>query len=194
MTVSLQFPVFLGAVVVIGPVTPGPTSPSLAADILKYSNAQGAVLPPALIDGLCDDDEGLRCLRNLDHLYFAGAPLSRRSAEKLISHVPVRPAMGSTEAGAYFVRIIDRDLDWEYYSFRPGMGLKLQHVADGMYGAVFVRKEEVERWQQVFRVYPELDEFRTKDLFVRHPEKEDLWVSSPPLLIEESGDRGERED
>jgi hypothetical protein len=179
ITVSLQFPVFLRAVVVIGPVTPGPTSPSLAADILKYSAAQGALLPPALIDGLCDDAEGLRCLRNLDYLYFAGAPLSQRSAEKLISYVPVRPAMGSTEAGAYSIRIIDRHLDWQFYSFRPGMGLELRYVADDMYEAVFVRKPEVERWQQVFQVYPELEEFRTKDLFVKHPEKEDLWVSLP---------------
>lgn len=146
MTVSLQFPVFLRATVVIGPVTPGPTSPQLARDVLKYSKAQGALLPPALIDGLCEEREGLQSLRNLDYLYFAGAPLTQRSAEKLIQHVPVKPAMGSTEAGAYFLRIMDRD-DWKYYSFRPGMVVELQHATDNIYEAVFVRKPEVETWQ-----------------------------------------------
>jgi acyl-coenzyme A synthetase/AMP-(fatty) acid ligase len=176
MTVSLQFPVFLRSVVVIGPVTPGPTEPHVAKDVLRYSKAQGALLPPALIDGLCDDAEGLQCLRNLDYLYFAGAPLTQRSAEKLVGDVAVKPAMGSTEAGAYFIRTIDQD-DWQYYSFRIGMGIELQHVADNMYEAVFVRNPKVERWQQVFQVYPELNEFHTKDLFARHPTKADLWVS-----------------
>jgi acyl-coenzyme A synthetase/AMP-(fatty) acid ligase len=176
MTVSLQFPVFLRSVVVIWPVTLGPTESHVAKDVLRYSKTQGALLPPALIDGLCDDAEGLQCLRNLDYLYFAGAPLTQRSAEKLVGHVAVKPAMGSTEAGAYFIRTIDHD-DWQYYSFRIGMGIKLQHVADNMYEAVFVRNPQVERWQQVFEVYPELNEFHTKDLFARHPTKADLWVS-----------------
>lgn len=176
MTVSLQFPVFLRSVVVIGPVTPGPTHPRIAKEVLKYSKAQGALLPPALIDGLCEDAEGLRCLRNLDYVYFAGAPLTQRSAEKLIDYVAVKPAMGSTEAGAYFIRTIDQD-DWQYYNFLPAMGMELQHAADNMYEAVFVRSPEVEKWQQVFQVYPELDEFRTKDLFAKHPTKDDLWVS-----------------
>lgn len=176
MTVSLQLTVFLRSVVVIGPVTPGPTEPYVAKDVLRYSKAQGALLPPALIDGLCDDADGLQCLRNLDYLYFAGAPLTQRSAEKLVGDVAVKPAMGSTEAGAYFIRTIDQD-DWQYYSFRIGMGIELQHVADNMYEAVFVRNPRVERWQQVFQVYPELNEFHTKDLFARHPTKADLWVS-----------------
>lgn len=178
MTVSLQFPIFLGAVTVIGPVTAGPTGPSLAKEVLKYSNAQGALLPPALVDGLCEDVEGLECLRGLDYVYLAGAPLTRRTAEKLLGHVSVKPAMGSTEARAYFIRIQDQD-DWEYYSFRPGMGLELQRVASDLYEAVFVRKAELERWQQVFRIYPDLDEFRTKGLLAKHPTKPDSWVSNP---------------
>jgi hypothetical protein len=34
MTVSLLFPVFLGSIVVIGPVTLGPTEPYIAKDVL----------------------------------------------------------------------------------------------------------------------------------------------------------------
>lgn len=176
MTVSLQFPIFLRSVVVLGPATPGPTGPHIAKAVLRYSKAQGALLPPALIDGLCEDSEGTQCLRDLDYLYFAGAPLTQSTAEKLVGYVAVKPAMGSTEAGAYFVRTIDQH-DWQYYSFRVGMGIELQHVVNNMYEAVFIRNPKVERWQQVFQVYPELSEFHTKDLFERHPTKDDLWVS-----------------
>jgi hypothetical protein len=71
--------------------------------------------------------------------------------------------------------------DWQYYSFRPGMGIELQYAADNMYEAVFVKNPQVERWQQVFQVYSELNEFRTKDLFARHFKKADRWAS-PTLL------------
>jgi len=174
MTVALQFPVFLGTVVVIGPPNAGPTTPSVAEEVIRRGKAQGVMLPPALIDGLCESPSGLECLRALEYVYYAGAPLSRRTAEKLLGYVPVKPAMGSTEAGAYFLRITGED-DWKYYSFRPGMGLELQHRADGLYEAVFVRRPDVERWQQVFQVYPELQSFPTHDLFTQHPSKSGFW-------------------
>lgn len=82
--------------------------------------------------------------------------------------------MGSTEAGAYFLRIVSED-DWEYYSFRQGMGVELHYRADRLYEAVFVRNPDVERWQQVFQVYPELQTFPTHDLFTQHPSKLGFW-------------------
>lgn len=174
MTVALQFPVFLGSVAVIGPPSAGPTKPSVAEEVIRRGKVQGVMLPPALIDGLCQSDSGLECLRRLDCVYFAGAPLSRRTADKLLGHVPVKPAMGSTEAGAYFLRITGED-DWEYYSFRTGMGIELQHRADGLYEAVFVRSPDLQRWQQVFQVYPDLQTFPTNDLFTQHPSKPGSW-------------------
>lgn len=81
MTVSLQFPVFLGSVVVIGPPSTGPTEPTVAEEVIRRGKVQGVMLPPALIDGLCESVSGIECLRGLDYVYFAGAPLSRRTAE-----------------------------------------------------------------------------------------------------------------
>jgi acyl-coenzyme A synthetase/AMP-(fatty) acid ligase len=174
MTVALQFPVFLGTVFVVGPVTAGPLDPTSARDTLKWSQAQGALFPPALIDGMCEDPSGLECLRGLDHLYFAGAPLARRTAEKLVDYVSVKPAMGSSEAGAYFLQITGKD-DWEFYSFRPGMGMEMQQTTDDLYEAVFTRRPDLEQWQQVFKVYPDLDQFHTHDLFSKHPSIAGSW-------------------
>ncbi|KAF1956867.1 putative AMP-binding enzyme [Byssothecium circinans] len=175
MTVALQFPIFCGSVVVIGPAGSGPTTPAAAREVMIQGQVQGSMLPTALIDGMCQTEEGLECLRNLDYLYFAGAPLSQSTVAKLSAHVPIKPAMGSTEAGAYFLQITG-DEDWEYYSFRPGMGMQLQPTSSGgLYEAVFVRDASLEAWQQVFHVYPELQEFRTKDLFAKHASKTGFW-------------------
>ncbi|KAF2202541.1 putative AMP-binding enzyme [Delitschia confertaspora ATCC 74209] len=174
MTVALQFTVFLNTVVVVGPAGQGPTKPQDALAVLQYGNVQGIMFPPALIDGLCQSPVGLACLRELDYIYFAGAPLTRSTAEELLGHVTVKPAMGSTEAGAYFIKISDEN-DWEYYSFREAMGLEFRKRGGGLYEPVFVRKSEYERFQQIFKVYPELNEFPTKDLFAPHPSKPGFW-------------------
>lgn len=44
-----------------------------------------------------------------------------------------------------------------------------------MYEAVFVRKSGIEEEQPVFKAFPELHEFCTKDLFMRHPSNPQLW-------------------
>lgn len=174
MTVALQFTVYFSSILVVGPATPGPASPQTARDVMRHGKVNGALMPPALIDGLCEEQSGINCLRGLKYLYFAGAPMNRKTAEKLIGHVPVKPAMGSTEAGAYFIQILD-DEDWEYYSFRPAMGVELRRVSANLFEPVFVRQPDVEKFQQVFQVYPDLYEFPTKDLFSPHPSKPDRW-------------------
>ncbi len=171
---ALQFPVFLDTVVVIGPANAGPTGPALAQEIIRKGRVQSVMLPPSLIDGLCESSTGLQCLRELNYVYYAGAALSCRTAEKLLGHVPILPAMGSTEAGGYFL-LFTGDNDWNSYTFRPGMGMEFQPRTEGLYEAVFVRNPSVERWQQVFQIYPELQTFATGDLFQPIPSKPGSW-------------------
>lgn len=175
MMVALQVPIFCGSIVVIGPGGTGPTTPDIAREVMKYGRVQGSLLPPALIDAMCASTEGLDCLRGHEYVYFVGAPLSKNTADKLNSYTTLKPGMGSTEAGAYFLRATG-DEDWQYYSFRPGMGMQFQPTSSAdLYEAVFVKDPKLEAWQQIFKVYPETDEFRTKDLFSKHPSKPRFW-------------------
>lgn len=174
MTVFLQMTVFLNTVVVVGPAKSGPTTPASVRGILEFGDVDGVILPPSLIEPLCSDSEGLKQLRKLKYIYFAGAPLPPSAANKLVGHVPVKPAMGSTEAGAYFIKTCG-DEDWQYYSFRPAMGVEFEQRTAELYELVFVRKPEFARWQQIFQVYPNLHRFPTKDLWTKHPTKPGLW-------------------
>ncbi|MCJ1250586.1 hypothetical protein MMC30_007814 [Trapelia coarctata] len=171
MTVTLQWPIFLNSILVVGPPTSSATS---IAQVLEQGNANGALMPPSLISDLCRTPEGLQQLRKLDYLYFAGAPLPKSIADQLRGHVKLHPAMGTTEAGPYFTHITNTD-DWEYYSFHPAMGVEFEHVSGELYEFVFHRRPELERWQQIFQVYPALDRFPTKDLWTRHPSQPDRW-------------------
>ena len=172
MTVTLQMTVFLNTVVVIVP--PSTTTTVNTDQILEFGNIAGVILPPSLLTGLCRNPVSLDRLRKLKYVYFAGGPLPHATAELLLGHVKLQPAMGSTEAGAYFLEIRD-DNDWEYYSFCPEMGVEFVKRTNELYELVFVRKRELERWQQLFQIYPSLDRFPTKDLWTRHPSEPNLW-------------------
>lgn len=51
MTAMLQMTVCLGTVVVLGPVSQ-PTTPTIAAQTIRQSHAEGAILPPSLLEGM----------------------------------------------------------------------------------------------------------------------------------------------
>jgi acyl-coenzyme A synthetase/AMP-(fatty) acid ligase len=171
MTVALQWTVFLNVVMVIAPPT---NTTSEIIQTLKYSNVEGAIMVPVQIENVIREPSGLETLRKLNYIYFAGSTLPRSVAEKLVSHCKVQPGMGTTEAGAYFLQIRNED-DWEYYRFRDSMGIEMVQRTDELYELVFKRRPELARWQQLFQLYPELNEYPTKDLWTRHPTRFDLW-------------------
>jgi hypothetical protein len=67
------------------------------------------------------------------------------------------------------------------------MGVELEQRTGNLYDVVFNRKPELELWQQVFKVFPDLDRYPTRDLWEKHPSQEDLWryagrVDDPIIL------------
>jgi len=143
-------------------------------EVLELAKVTGVAMSPSGLEGISSQPGELDRLRKLKYIYFAGAPLSRSTAEQLLGHCKVQPSMGSTEAGSYFLQIRDDD-DWEYYRFRPAMGVEMELRTGNLFELVFHQKAELERWQQIFKVYPDLDRYPTRDLWVKHPVKEDLW-------------------
>lgn len=172
MYISLQATVTRGAIAVFGPA--GDSSPATVLEVLKYGNCQAFMAPPLYLDALVRDPVGLELLRGLDSIWFAGASLSRSTAEQLVSYTKIEPWMGTTESGMYFIKPRDEE-DWEYYTFREYLGIEFEHAYQGLYELVMRRKPELKRWQQVFDVFPELDIFRTGDLWRQHPSKPNAW-------------------
>ncbi len=173
MTVALQMTVFLGTVVVFGPGDK-PATAAIVDQIFEFGNVAGTMLPPSLLEDLCRNPSMLERVRKLKYVHYAGAPLSIATGNLISQHVKLVPAIGSTEAGAYFPRLRN-DPDWNYYSFRPCMGVEFEPRTKDLYELVFRRRQECKRWQQIFFVYPDVDYFPTKDLWAKHPTKPDMW-------------------
>ena len=172
MTAALKWTTFLDMVLVIAP--PMNNTANQTVQVLQESKAEGAVMVPSQITDVFRTLSGLETLRRLGYLYFAGAPLSKVVADKLVGYVKVQPAMGTTEAGAYWIEIRNED-DWDYYQFRAGNGMVMLPRTDTLCELVFKRQSQFARWQQIFHLHPHLDEFSTKDLWARHPTRPNLW-------------------
>ncbi len=174
MTTVLQMTVLLNMIVVLGPAH-HPVTATIIDQIMKLGNVTGMILPPSLLESLCRDTGMLEHVRELKYIHYVGAPLNKGIGNSISRHVKLVSALGSTEAGPYYVKI-HSDPEWQYHSFCPSIGLEFEPRTKDLYEAVFCRKPGLERWQQIFRVYPHLDRFPTNDLMTRHPTKPDLWA------------------
>ncbi|KAK3172368.1 hypothetical protein OEA41_005689 [Lepraria neglecta] len=166
--------VLLDMVVVMGPAH-RPATAAVVDQVLTLGSVTGVILPPSLLENLCREPSMLEHLRKIKYVHYAGADLNKATGDAISQHVKLVSALGSTEAGPYYVRIHDEP-EWNYHRFCPSIGLDFEHRTKELYEAVFRRKGGLERWQQVFMVYPHLDRFPTNDLMVRYPTKSDLWA------------------
>ena len=174
MLMVLQLPVLLDMIIVLGQANQPATATSID-QILKLGNLTGMMVPPSFLEDLCRDADMLERVRALKYVHYVGAPLDKGVGDLLWGHVKLLSAIGSTEAGFYFQQY-HGEPEWYYHHFCPSMGLTFETRADDLYEAVFCRKAGLERWQQIFTVYPNLERFPTNDLMTRHRTNPDLWA------------------
>ena len=176
MTAALQGAVFLGSTLVIGPSMAPPTPP-LVTQILKESGAKGFVAMPSLLKALAQNPSSLDVLKDLKFIQWIGAALDKATGDKVSQITKLSAAMGTTECGPYFLMTPEDPKDWSSYIFLPGQGIEFQERGGGLYELVFRKLDKGQRsWQQVFDIYPQLEVYETKDLFMKNEEgKEGYW-------------------
>ncbi|KAK4228682.1 putative peptide synthetase [Podospora fimiseda] len=156
-----------------------PTAEIMLECLVKTKPDAAACTPFIIEEMVLSLPGGFEALCGLGMLLFGGAPLARDIGMKLSSKTKLMNGIGSTEA--FFVPcLVLEDLvnDWEYIEFAPGCGINLEPV-DGLENKselVIKRTEEGMEWQQfVFYNFPEVKEWRTRDLFEEHLTKRGLW-------------------
>lgn len=106
MLLTLSAAPFLGTIPVLLPANAAPLLP-VVKTIMKNTNVDGVLLVPALIDALIADPDAFPLLKNLNAVHYAGAPLSITAGRALAPHVQIVPAIGSTDAGAYYAETVN---------------------------------------------------------------------------------------
>lgn len=118
------------------------------------------------------------CATHLEHIMYAGGDVPDIMGNKVAAKIPLMNGYGASETGLLnVIHAPTRDpyTDWRYLHFHPDLGVEMQHVSGDEYEAVIVRTESRQSHQCPFVLFPDLQEYHTKDLMVRHPTKPHLW-------------------
>ncbi|CAD6582894.1 MAG: hypothetical protein ASARMPRED_001098 [Alectoria sarmentosa] len=190
--VFIAFPPFHGAYlashlfnsVPFGTVMIAPTSGSILSgeglvESLQQTPADVAFLVPSIVQDLAQNLELLDyCSKHLKAIIYCGGDLPQIIGDVVASRIRLLNQYGASELGLTpaIISLTDRSsADWKYTQFHPEHGLELHSISDSTYELYAVRKPEKIDTQPTFAIFPEAQEYATRDLFVRHPSKSDLW-------------------
>lgn len=139
------------------------------------AKADFTYLPPSTVTELANVPAHAEGLKKLKGLCFAGGPLPVATGDSLKDHTTIYSSIGATE---YFcLPFLPKDPEnWQWLRFdMDKAGVQFEPVGDGAFEMVLVRDDDLRLTQAVFVTFPELQTYRTKDLFVPHPSKAGLW-------------------
>ncbi|KAF2137213.1 uncharacterized protein K452DRAFT_236204 [Aplosporella prunicola CBS 121167] len=146
----------------------------LAIDILQLKKASCGLFAPSMLEEISETQRGLDALGSLEFAYFGGAPLAKEAGDRITKVTNLNPVIGSTEAGLITSLLKESKEDWQYFEWHPNSGVVMEDAGEGL-------KEQLlkpitdPKYLGVFYTFPELSEWRTKDLWEQHPTKPALW-------------------
>ncbi|KAL4934737.1 hypothetical protein BDV06DRAFT_229586, partial [Aspergillus oleicola] len=114
----------------------------------------------------------------LPYLFYTGSALPETAGRIVSSKITVYSQLGSSEAGGFpQLRFYNPSFSetTQYHYFNPIIQPQFRHHLDDLYELVILRSSEVPEVQPVFSMFPNLNEWETRDLFSPHPSIPNLW-------------------
>ncbi|KAF2490390.1 acetyl-CoA synthetase-like protein [Lophium mytilinum] len=178
---SIFFSIYRGTVLIY-PLSGMPPSAAMVADALRYTKADVVALPPPYLEEMGANPETLQRISDqVEYVMWAGGDVSVAAGDAVNARMKLFTTCGSTECGLWPLlgpAVWNAD-QWHYMRFHPAMNMRLDlsSEAEGIYEAIIQRNENHNDTyvQPIFRLFPDLEEYGTGDLFLRHPSDLDLW-------------------
>ncbi|KAL8666375.1 MAG: hypothetical protein Q9168_007490, partial [Polycauliona sp. 1 TL-2023] len=130
--------------------------------------------PPNIYEQLLQEPDGLELAKNLDFAMYAGGPLTTATGSALSKIIDVCGFYGSTETTPLQMLVPARE-DWDTIEFHPLCGADMQPSVDEAYELVLHRDSKFEGIRGLDNNFPDIDIWRTKDLFRPHASNPNLW-------------------
>lgn len=178
---TVVYPIFTASLsTVLGPAAAPPSS-AILKEVMKHHRLRAIFIPPILAEALLHDPGAVELFRNLDFIAYTGGPFSPEAGKMLSAVTTLRPFYGSTEAFQVpQLAPLDPQADFAYMEWNPCFKLEMQPSDDetGAFELVLFADESTETISALNHNLPGVKEWRTKDLFKRHPDpgKEKLWT------------------
>lgn len=166
-------PIFYSSTVMLGPPEK-PPSGELVSQALKMVKFRGAWCPPSVIEQLAALPGGLDQIASLDWMIYTGGPLAPAVGDVVSKVTDLCQLYGSTETGPQ-IALIPRKENWNWFEWHPVLKSTMDPMGDGTYEMVCYKNPEWDHILHLQQAYPELEVWRTRDLFIPNPEDSSLW-------------------
>ncbi|CAJ2508729.1 Uu.00g137550.m01.CDS01 [Anthostomella pinea] len=179
-----------GETVLVYPFRKGEASAAAVTAAIAHGNPDTAWLSPGVLVQMSRWAAGLSALAKLKRVSYGGSSLPRSAGDLISEQTHLSSIWGSTETGGLVLGQLDAS-DWDYLSFYPEYnGLEWRIASDrgndktvaaivdpssACYEPVIVKKKELLAYQAIFSVFPSLEQWRTGDLYTKHPTKPHTW-------------------
>lgn len=164
---------------VLSPAALPPSVDALLA-MLENTTADWAIMAPATLESLAKNEAQLEQVASkLSMIVFAGGSLPRPLGDVIANKIKLCSAIGSSETGPFpqiYPEGFDFAKDWHYHGIHSTAGVTFERQADDTFEMVVQRCDMVAPHQPVFKLFPELKKYRTKDIFTPHPKWPDMWT------------------
>jgi hypothetical protein len=171
---------FFSNTTVILPIPGVPPNGELLLEMLRYKQADWAAVAPLTLEEISKDATLLNEIsRKLKMVVYSGGSLPKVFGDVIASKINLTTQIGSSECGpipTMYRHGYDFERDWNYLQIHPSVGAKFDSFPGDVFELIWERSTECEPFQTVFTIYPDLDVYRTKDLFTPHPELPDVWT------------------
>lgn len=159
----------------MGPPGLPPSGQLVGSLVRKWKKSMKAFyVPPSIIEQWAQEPDVKSLAISLEFILYGGGPLSPTVGNFLSQHTSVCQMYGSTEMGQLQL-LIPLSNEWEYLEFNPYEEVDMQESHDGGYELVLHQEKRFAKSRCLSHTLPHIKEWRTGDLFKRHPRKQNLW-------------------
>ena len=153
-----------------------PPSGQLVKEIMEQQQLRSLFIPPAVAEQILQEPGGLEFFKGLDFMYYAGGPLSQAAGDLISRVTTLCQLYGSTET-FQIPQLVPLPEDWAYMEWHPSIKLEMRATdsEDGVCELVLYMDSSTEKTAALNYNAPDAKEWPTRDLFIPHPSKPNLW-------------------
>lgn len=166
-------PIMYPCTVVLGPPE-RPATGDMVCEIMRRFPLRAVSCAPSILEQIVQENGGLQLAANLDFVIYTGGPLSPATGDALSKVTDVCQLYGQSETGV-IAALVPRREDWAFFEFQPAYGHTMELVGDEEYEMVIERDMSLAWMRGICHTFPEMEVWRTRDVFKPHPTKKGLW-------------------
>jgi thioester reductase-like protein len=166
-------PIFYSCAVALGPEEK-PPSGEILSQAMKQVKIRAAWCPPSVIEQLVALPGGFEQAAGLDWMMYTGGPLAPAVGDRLSRVTDLCQLYGSTETGPH-TALVPLPENWNYFEWHPLLENEMDPMGDGTFEMVVHKDLSLDWIRHLSQAYPDLETWRTNDLFVQAPHNPKLW-------------------